>query len=186
MIDRIDCADYRTYRLDELGIIVGGSTPSTSHQEYYGGDINWITPKDLSNNQSKYISHGERNITKDGYDSCSTEMLPINSIVMSSRAPIGYLAITREELCTNQGCKSIIPNTDFVDVEYLYYALLRKKDTIKELGSGTTFPEISRKVFGSIEVELPPLDKQREISSILTSIDGYITNNNQINDYLCG
>ena len=174
---------YIRYRLDELGTIVSGATPSTKHPEYYDGDIPWITPKDLSIQQSKYVSKGERNLTAEGYDSCSATLLPPGSIVMSSRAPIGYLAITKDTLCTNQGFKSIIPDSSLVDSEFLYYKLLSMIDEIKELGTGTTFPEISGKVFSSIRIDVPPLEHQKAVAKKLALFDNLITYNERINDY---
>ena len=176
--------EYVKYRLGELGTIVSGATPSTKHPEYYDGDIPWITPKDLSIQRSKYISKGEKNLTPEGYDSCSATLIPPGSIVMSSRAPIGYLAITKNELCTNQGFKSIIPSSSLVDSEYLYYKLLSMIDEIKELGTGTTFPEISGKVFSSICVDLPPLEYQNDVARKLKLLDDLIACNERINDYL--
>ena len=178
------CLQYESYRLDELGTVVSGATPSTKDQDNYDGDIPWITPKDLSIQNTKYIARGERNITKKGYESCSTTLIPKGSIIMSTRAPIGYLAIAKCDLCTNQGFKSLVPNSDVVDSEYLYYALLSQIDSIKEMGSGTTFPEISKKVFGSITVNLPPIQYQKETVKILNLLDSMILINDKINDYL--
>lgn len=107
----------KKYKLEELGQIVGGSTPSTKDINNYGEDIAWITPKDLANYDAVYISKGKRNISKKGFKSCSTKILPKNSILFTSRAPIGYIAISKNELCTNQGFKSIIPNEK---VNYLF------------------------------------------------------------------
>ena len=95
-------------RLKDIAEVINGSTPSTQNPEYYDGDIIWITPKDLSDQNSKYIYSGERSITQAGYNSCSTKMIPENNILMSSRAPIGLLAINKVECCTNQGFKSLI------------------------------------------------------------------------------
>jgi len=109
-------------KLSDLGNVVGGATPSTLNEEYYGGNIAWITPKDLSNFEGRFISHGERNITKLGLKSCSTTLLPKNTVLFTSRAPIGYVAISSNELATNQGFKSIVPN-DNTDYLFLYYLL---------------------------------------------------------------
>ena len=102
--------EWKEVKLSELGDIVGGATPSTKEPLNYDGDISWITPKDLSTFSERYISKGERSITKKGFESCSCKMLPEGSILFSSRAPIGYVAIAKNELCTNQGFKSVIPN----------------------------------------------------------------------------
>ena len=129
--------------LIEFSDIKNGATPSTANEANYGGDIIWITPKDLSDQKSKFIYQGERNISKLGYDSCSTNLLPINSVLMSSRAPIGLLSIAKCPLCTNQGFKSFVPyNMD--DSIYLYYYIQHHIKQIEQLGSGTTFKEVSR------------------------------------------
>ena len=107
--------EWKEYRLGEIGTIVGGATPSTKDELNYDGDISWITPKDLSNYCDRFISRGERMITQKGYDSCSCKMLPEGTVLFSSRAPIGYVAIAKNELCTNQGFKSVIANTEIVN-----------------------------------------------------------------------
>ena len=170
--------------LDNLGEIVGGATPSTKKEENYGGDIAWITPKDLSMHSGRFISHGERNITSIGLNSCSTQILPAHSILFSSRAPIGYVAIAANPVCTNQGFKSIIPN-DKTDYMFLYYLLKFNKDAIEAMGSGTTFKEVSGKTMRSIQVRIPSdISEQKRIASLLDSIDSKIETNHKINDNL--
>ena len=116
-------SEWKECLIEDIGTVVGGATPSTKRSENYeGGEIPWITPKDLSGFRGRYISHGERNITESGMNSCSTQLLPKNTILFSSRAPIGYLAIARNKLCTNQGFKSVIPNEN-MDYLFLYYLL---------------------------------------------------------------
>lgn len=119
---------YKKVKISDIGKIVSGATPKTKDVDNYGGSIAWITPADLSGYTSKYISHGSRNITQKGYDSCSTHLMPRGTVLFSSRAPIGYVAIAENPICTNQGFKSIVPNDD-IDSEFLYYQLqyLRKK-----------------------------------------------------------
>ena len=141
-------------KISDLGQVVGGATPSTKKDEYYNGDIAWITPKDLSDFKCRYISRGERNITKAGMDSCSTQLLPKNTVLFSSRAPIGYVAIAENEMCTNQGFKSVIPNEN-IDCLFLYYLLKFNKDKIEAMGSGTTFKEVSGSTMRNIEVTIP-------------------------------
>ena len=127
----------------DIAEVYNGATPSTSDEQNYGGDVIWITPKDLSNQQQKFVYQGERNISKDGYDSCSTHLLPQNTILMSSRAPIGLLAIAKAELCTNQGFKSFVPKNANAST-YLYYYIQTHIKQIEQLGTGTTFKEVSR------------------------------------------
>lgn len=171
-------------KLSELGEIVGGSTPSTKNSENYDGEISWITPKDLANYNKMFIEKGERSITEKGFNSCSAKMLPENSILFTSRAPIGYIAIAKKELCTNQGFKSIIPKED-TDYLFLYYLLKYNKEYIASFGSGTTFKEVSGKVMKDIEVYIPDtLEEQKKISKVLYKIDQKIEINNQINDNL--
>lgn len=120
-------AEWKECTISEIGTVVGGATPSTKKVENYeGGNIAWITPKDLSTLSGRYIGNGERNITEIGLKSCSTQLLPKNSVLFSSRAPIGYVAIAQNEVCTNQGFKSVIPNSD-TDPLFLYYLLKYNK-----------------------------------------------------------
>lgn len=130
-------------KLLEVSEIVNGATPSTSDPDNYGGDIMWITPKDLSDQGQKFVFHGARPITQKGYDSCSTSMLPVGTVLMSSRAPIGLFAIAQTEVCTNQGFKSFVPKEE-TDGMYLYYYLKLHIKQIEQLGTGTTFKEVSR------------------------------------------
>lgn len=176
---------WKTCTLSTLGNIVGGATPSTRNpQNYEGGTIPWITPKDLSGFSGRYISRGERNITEVGLNSCSAQMIPKHSILFSSRAPIGYVAISACEVCTNQGFKSIVPNED-TDYLFLYYLLKYKKNDIENMGSGTTFKEISGNTMKSIEAYVPiEKTKQIAIAKILSSLDDKIELNNRINDNL--
>lgn len=179
MTEWIDC------KISDIGTVVGGATPSTKKNENYeGGQISWITPKDLSTFDVRYIERGERNITEIGLKSCSTQLMPRNTILFSSRAPIGYIAIAAKELCTNQGFKSIIPNEN-IDPLFLYYLLKYNKDRIEALGSGTTFKEISGSTMKNIEVRVPKLKKvQSKIASILALIDDKIELNLKINNNL--
>ena len=171
-------------KLSELGEIVGGSTPAIKNIENYDGNISWITPKDLANYNKIFIESGERSITEKGLKSSSTKMLPKNSVLFTSRAPIGYIAIAEKELCTNQGFKSIIPNNN-VNYIFLYYLLKYNKEYIASFGSGTTFKEVSGTVMKNIEVNIPDtIEEQKKIANILYSIDKKIELNNQVNNNL--
>ena len=171
--------------ISDIGTVVGGATPSTKKSEnYVDGKIAWITPKDLSTFKGRYIVSGERNITESGLKSCSTKLLPKNTVLFSSRAPIGYIAIAANDLCTNQGFKSVIPNEN-TDPLFLYYLLKFNKDKIESMGSGTTFKEISAKVMKNIKVFVPTSKSmQKNIASILGAIDNKIELNNSINNNL--
>lgn len=171
---------WQKYKLSDIGTIVGGATPSTTVEKYYGGDIPWLTPKDLSSFNDRYISKGERNITEGGLKSCSAQLLPKGSVLFSSRAPIGYVAIANNPIATNQGFKSIIPNKDTNSL-FLYYLLKHNKANIEAMGSGTTFKEVSGATMKNIEVLLPPLAEQERIGGILGALDDKIECNNRIN-----
>lgn len=176
--------EFINVKLSDIGEVVGGSTPSTKNPDNYDGNIAWITPKDLAGYNKVYISKGERNITEMGFKSCSTKMLPKNSVLFSSRAPIGYVAISKNDLCTNQGFKSIIPN-DKIDYKFLYYLLKHNKDYIASKGSGSTFKEVSGSVMKGIELSIPKnINDQKKISKVLFDIDKKIESNNEINNNL--
>ena len=172
-------------KISELGTVVGGATPSTKdEQNYIDGSIPWITPKDLAGFRGQYISRGERSITQKGLASCSAQMMPKHSVLFTSRAPIGYVAISANPVCTNQGFKSVVPNEN-TDYLFLYYLLKFYKDKIEALGSGTTFKEVSGTTMKNIVVRVPKeKEKQREIGLILSSIDDKIEANEKINHNL--
>ena len=152
--------------LGEIGEIVSGGTPSTTQADNFGGNIAWITPADLSNHNDKFISQGKRNISKKGLKSSSARLVPKGTILFSSRAPIGYVAIASNSLCTNQGFKSLIPKEN-VFSEFVYYYLLNAKSLAESYASGTTFKEISAKSFSKLPIPLPPLQTQKQIVEIL-------------------
>ena len=172
------------YKLSEIGTIVGGATPSTNVEAYYNGNIPWLTPKDLSDFQYRYIEKGKRNITKPGLNSCSAQFLPAGSVLFSSRAPIGYIAIAKNPIVTNQGFKSIIPDKEKVDSLFLYYLLKYKKNDIEALGSGTTFKEVSGFTMKNVEVFIPSLKVQQQIAGVLGALDDKIELNRRINENL--
>lgn len=178
-------AEWIECKISDIGTVVGGATPSTKKPENYdNGTIAWITPKDLSTFTGRYIQRGERNITEVGLKSCSTQLLPKDTVLFSSRAPIGYVAIAANEVCTNQGFKSVVPNEN-TDPLFLYYLLKHNKDKIEGMGSGTTFKEVSGNTMKNIVVSVPTDKKvQKRISSMLSSIDDKIEENERINNNL--
>jgi hypothetical protein len=178
-------AEWIECKISDIGTVVGGATPSTKKPENYeNGTIAWITPKDLSTFSGRYIQHGERNITEAGLRSCSTQLLPKNTVLFSSRAPIGYVAIAANDVCTNQGFKSVISNEN-TNPLFLYYLLKYNKDKIEGMGSGTTFKEVSGNTMKNIVVSVPTDKKvQERISSMLGSIDDKIEENERINNNL--
>ncbi len=152
--------------MGEVATVVGGSTPKTGEASYWGGDIPWITPDDLSGFTDKYIEGGRRSITKQGYESCSVQMVPTGTVLFTSRAPIGYMAIARNPVCTSQGFKSFVCGPD-VDPEYVYWYLHVSLNLARSLASGTTFPELSGKAAARIPIPLPLLKDQRRIVGVI-------------------
>lgn len=154
----------------DIGDVVGGATPSKKRPEYYCCDgIGWITPRDLSNTSDKFIAHGADDITQAGFDSCSVKKLPAGTVLFSSRAPIGYVAIATDDITTNQGFKSVIPRTE-IGTAFVYCFLVRNKDRIAEAGSGTTFPEVSGKTMANIKLTLPDVNLCAEFEEWATPL----------------
>lgn len=144
--------------LESLGTIVGGTTPDTKKPEYFSSEaIPWITPKDLSNNVgNRFIARGEIDVTEAGARAASLKELPEGTVLMSSRAPIGYLAVARNPVTTNQGFKSFIPNRGFCS-EFVYFTLRHYMKAIEQNASGSTFKEVSASTLKMIRVHLPPV-----------------------------
>ena len=163
----------------EVAVIVGGGTPKTSApKNFEGGEIPWITPADLSGYKTKYIARGARNITEAGLNGSSARLLPANTVLFSSRAPIGYVAIASQPVTTNQGFKSfVLPKG--IDPSFVYYYFLRAKETIESLGGGTTFKEISGATAATIPLALAPLAEQHrivvEIETQFTRLDASVS-----------
>src|SRR5690554_6738917 len=176
--------NWKTYKLGEICEVIGGGTPSTKKTEYYNGDISWITPRDLSGYNSKYIKKGSRSITKLGLQKSSAKIMPKGTVLLSSRAPIGYLAIALNEISTNQGFKSLVVNQEFCYNEFIYYLLKNNVDVLLQNASGSTFQEISGNVVKGLSFPIPPLPEQRAIASILSTIDDQIENNLAMNKTL--
>ena len=150
------------YRLYDIGKIVGGGTPNTNESSYWNGDISWITPADLSGYANKFILEGSRKITSKGLSESSAKLMPAGSVLFSSRAPIGYCVIANNDVCTNQGFKSVVPNILETN-EFIYYFLKVSVEEIRGRASGTTFKEISGAEFGRTLIPLPPLAEQKRI-----------------------
>ena len=174
-------------RLGEIGEIISGGTPSTSNDNYWNGNISWITPADLSNYKEKYISRGKRNISIEGLENSSAKIICKGSVLFSSRAPIGYVVISEKEVTTNQGFKSISPYIENSE-HYIYYFLLAEKENISLKASGTTFKELSGTEFGKIFIPLPPLAEQKriveKIEELLALVDDLETNKTDLQSYI--
>ena len=149
---------WRVGTITDLGAVVGGGTPSKAKPEYYTEDgIAWITPKDLSVDKSKFIAHGENDISELGYRNSSATMMPAGTVLFSSRAPIGYIAIASNEVTTNQGFKSVVPRPE-IGTPFVYYFLLHNLPLIESKASGSTFKEVSGSVMKSVEAVIPDGD----------------------------
>jgi type I restriction enzyme S subunit len=162
---------WPTVRIEDCAEIVSGATPSTSESAYWDGDVCWATPKDLSELEGAYISDTPRKITRSGLQSCAATVLPPESVLFSSRAPIGHVAINTVPMATNQGFKSFVPNRERVHAKFLYHWLRRNRPYLESLGNGATFKEVSKAVVARIEIPLPPLPEQRRIAEILDKAD---------------
>ncbi|GJQ28614.1 MAG: hypothetical protein HBSAPP03_04980 [Phycisphaerae bacterium] len=159
---------WRVMRLDQLGEIVGGSTPSASDESNFAeeGGVPWLTPSDLYGHRSKWIDRGRRNLTQKGLSSCSAKVIPKGSVLFSTRAPIGYVAMAANPLSTNQGFKSVVPKVKEMS-EFIYYFLLAERKLIESRASGTTFKEVPSRDMRAITVPVPPLVEQQTIVATL-------------------
>ena len=174
---------WQKIKLSDVCEVIGGGTPSTKNYDFWNGNIPWLTPKDLSGYSNRYISKGERNITKEGLQNSSTRMLPKGSVLLTSRAPIGYVAIAKNDVCTNQGFKSLVLKEGYCS-EFFYYLLKNNIEYIVGMGSGSTFAEISGTQVKNLEFTIPPLDIQQKIAEVLGALDDKIELNNKINNNL--
>lgn len=170
---RMQVLDWKEYRLDKVADVVGGGTPSTTIKEYWNGEIPWITPRDLSGYKRKTISKGERCISELGLRNSNAKLLPKGTVLLSSRAPIGYLVIAENKVSTNQGFQSLIPN-EKTSTEFLFYLLKSNVDYLISQGTGTTFSELSKSVLKELVFKFPSLPEQQQIASILSSLDDKI------------
>ena len=174
---------WKEYTVDEFADVIGGGTPSTTNEENFGGDIPWITPKDLSNYNFRYIERGERNITNKGLKNSNATLLPSGTVLLSSRAPVGYLAIAAKSVTTNQGFKSFVVREGF-DNLFIYYLLKSNVDYLKSQSSGTTFSELSGGTLKKLKFTIPQFSEQRAIAEVLGSLDDKIELNRQTNTTL--
>ncbi len=176
--------NWKEYKVEEFAEVIGGGTPSTKNPDYFGGSIPQITPKDLTNYEKRFIKNGNRNITKAGLNNSSAKVIPKNSILLTSRAPIGYLAIAENDVTTNQGFKSMVVNPTIADFNFVYYLIKANIERIKGYGTGTTFAEVSATVVKNLKFHLPDLPTQTAIAEILSSLDDKIELNNKLNQEL--
>lgn len=159
---------WEVKKLGEIAKIIGGGTPSTFVSEYWNGEIEWFTPTEVG--YEKYLYSSKRKISNSGLKNSSASILPVNTILLTSRAGIGDLGILKIEACTNQGFQSIICDS-YVDFEFIYYVMLTKKEELLKNASGSTFLEISPNKVKSIEISIPSLTEQTRIATILSDMD---------------
>lgn len=160
--------------LGEVCEIFNGGTPDTTVAKYWDGENLWITPKDLGKLDDIYVYDSTRKISDAGLKNSSAKMLPSNSVILSSRAPIGHLAINKNPISTNQGCKGLVPKTK-VKTLYLYYFLSKSVDLLNSLGTGATFKELSASKLAKVEIPIPPISEQQRIVAILDEAFASIT-----------
>ena len=163
----ISGTEWEKRTLAECTEIISGGTPKTSVDEYWDGEICWATPKDLSELSSPYISNTPRKVTQLGLEKSSANILPEGSVLFSSRAPIGHVAINTVPMATNQGFKSFIPDADVLDAKFLYWWLRSHRARLEALGNGATFKEVSKAVVSKVRLPLPPLEEQKRIAEVL-------------------
>jgi len=168
--------DWEVKRIKDIGEVSGGTTPSTKRKEYWNGEIPWITPKDLAGYDYRYISKGERNVTKKAVENCSMKIYPPGTILLTTRAPIGYVAIAKVHLTTNQGFRNIIPKENIVVGEFLYYLLKLFKSHLENMAGGSTFPELTGSALKQVLIPYPPPEEQTRIATVLSWFDDLIEN----------
>ncbi len=156
-------------KLGEVCEVINGGTPKSSVKEYWDGDVNWVTPKDLGQLNYRYIENTPRKITKIGLQKSSAKLFPSRSVILSTRAPIGHLAINLGKMSTNQGCRGIVPGTN-VFTEFIYYFLFNSVELLNNLGNGATFKELSSTSLKNIIIPLPPLSEQKRIVNHLDKL----------------
>ena len=161
-------------KLGDIADIVGGGTPSTSKEAYWDGEIDWYTPAEITN--QIYLDSSERKITKEGFNNSSAKMLPIGTVVFTSRAGIGKMAILRKESCTNQGFQSIVPHEKELDSYFIFSRSKELKRYAETVGAGSTFVEVSGKQMAAMELMMPPIiEEQRQIGEYFEKVDHLIT-----------
>ena len=162
--------EWEEVNVGSFGKIYSGGTPSTSNKNYWDGNIDWITPTDITKQDSRYINSSLRKITQEGLENSSAKLVPAGSLLVCTRATIGEMAITSHEMCTNQGFKNIIPNKK-TNIEFVYYLLTYNKHKLFSQASGSTFLELSKTSFENMKFKIPSLEEQQKIATVLTNAD---------------
>ena len=169
--------------IGEIAEVFGGGTPSTKDLSNFGGDVPWITPKDLSGSPGRYVSRGARNLSKKGLDSSAVRLLPAGTVLLSTRAPIGYVAIADSPVTTNQGFRNLVLKDGF-SPDFYYYWLTNNVPELERHASGSTFKEISGTAVKQIEIPVPPFSEQRVVAHVLGALDDKIELNRRMNETL--
>ncbi len=164
-------SNWQRVRLGDIAEIIGGGTPSTQVASFWNGSINWFTPTEIG--ITKYVHKSQRTITLLGLKKSSAKLLPIGTILLTSRASIGDCAILKVVATTNQGFQSLIP-LEKINNEFLYYLMLTLKNKLLKLASGSTFLEVSPNKIKNLLIPLPPLNEQIAIANILSDVDHYL------------
>ncbi|MBZ0127469.1 MAG: restriction endonuclease subunit S, partial [Rhodocyclaceae bacterium] len=168
-------AGWQRKTIDAVCEVVNGGTPKTGLPDYWNGPHQWITPAEMGKRATPYIGQTERTLTDAGLQNSSARLLPAQSVILSSRAPIGHLVINTMPMATNQGCKGLVPR-DGLDCKYLYYYLTSIVPLLNDLGTGATFKELSGGKLKEVPISVPPLPEQHRIVAILdAAFDGIAT-----------
>ena len=165
--------DWEQRKLGEIATVTGGGTPSTNISEYWNGDIDWYSPVEIGEN--RYVSGSIRKITKLGLEKSSAKILPVGTVLFTSRAGIGNTAILQVEGCTNQGFQSITPNLNELDTYFLYTMTPKLKRYGEITGAGSTFVEVSGKQMEQMNLMVPSLEEQKRVSELFKTMDDAIT-----------
>lgn len=176
-------SEWKEVSIGEIAEVIGGGTPSTKDINNFNGEIPWLTPKDLAGFHDRYISRGARNLSQKGLDSCSAKLLPRKTVLLSTRAPIGYVAIAKNPIATNQGFHSLIPQDGFIP-EYIYYWMITNTKVLENHACGTTFTELSGSNLKQIRLRIPSVATQESIAHILGTLDDKIELNRHTSETL--
>ncbi len=175
--------NWAEHAIGDIADVVGGGTPSTKDEANFEGNIPWITPKDLSSRHNRFIQRGERSISQRGLAGSGARLLPKDTVLLTTRAPVGYVAIAANPVTTNQGFRSLVIRPGY-DPQFVYYLLKANVATLQSHASGSTFAELSGSVLKSLRFLFPPLPEQRAIAHILGTLDDKIDLNHRMNQTL--
>lgn len=162
---------WETKRIGEVCTVLNGGTPKTGVADYWGGEHRWITPAEMGGRETPYVEETERTLTDAGLANSSARLLPPQSVILSSRAPIGHLVINIEPMAFNQGCKGLVPNNG-LHHKFLYYYLGSIVELLDSLGTGATFRELSGAKLKEVRLPVPPLAEQQRIVGLAGRSDG--------------